>query len=78
MKVPIGSAWDKLTDLKQKESMFDSFEKTDPTITKLKDTVGKGPLRSALGIAADTGLGRGLQRLRGRVGAAITGDQPVA
>lgn len=78
LKGPIGSAWDKLTDLKQKESMFDSFEKTDPTITKLKDTVGKGPLRSALGIAADTGLGRGLQRLRGRVGAAITGDQPVA
>ena len=78
LKGPIGSAWDKLTDPKQKESMFDSFEKTDPTITKLKDTVGKGPLRSALGMAADTGLGRGLQRLRGKVGAAITGNQPVA
>jgi hypothetical protein len=78
LKGPIGSAWDKLTDLKQKESMFDSFEKTDPTITKLKDTVGKGPLRSALGMAADTGFGRGLQRLRGKVGAAITGNQPVA
>jgi hypothetical protein len=78
LKGPIGSAWDKLTDPKQKESMFDSFEKTDPTITKLKDTVGKGPLRSALGMAADTGFGRGLQRLRGKVGAAITGNQPVA
>jgi hypothetical protein len=78
LKGPIGSAWDKLTDPKQKESMFDSFEKTDPTITKLKDTVGKGPSRSALGMAADTGLGRGLQRLRGRVGSAITGNQPVA
>ena len=78
LKGPIGSAWDKLTDLKQKESMFDSFEKTDPIITKLKDTVGKLPLRSALGMAADTGVGRGLQRLRGKVGAAITGNQPVA
>jgi hypothetical protein len=78
LKGPIGSAWDKLTDLKQKESMFDSFEKTDPIITKLKDTVGKGPLRSALGMAADTGVGRGLQRLRGKLGAAITGNQPVA
>ena len=77
LKGPIGSAWDKLTDLKQKESMFDSFEKTDPIITKLKDTVGKGPLRSALGMAADTGVGRGLQRLRGKVGASITGNQPV-
>lgn len=78
LKSEIGSAWDKITDPKQKESMFDSFEKTDPTITKLKDTVGKGPLRSALGMAADTGFGRGLQRLRGKVGAAITGNQPVA
>jgi hypothetical protein len=78
LKGPIGSAWDKLTDPKQKESMFDSFEKTDPTITKLKDTVGKGQLRSALGMAADTGFGRKLQNFRGKVGAAITGNQPVA
>ena len=77
LKGPIGSAWDKLTDPKQKESMFDSFEKTDPTISQLKNTLGKGKVRSALGMAADTGFGRGIQNLRAKAGAAITGNQPV-
>ena len=77
LKGPIGSAWDKLTDPKQKESMFDSFEKTDPTISQLKNTLGKGKVRSALGMAADTGFGRGIQNLRAKTGAAITGNQPV-
>ena len=77
LKGPIGSAWDKVTDPKQKESMFDSFEKTDPTISQLKNTLGKGKVRSALGMAADTGFGRGIQNLRAKAGAAITGNQPV-
>jgi peptidoglycan hydrolase-like protein with peptidoglycan-binding domain len=77
LKGPIGSAWNKLTDQKQKESMFDSFEKTDPTIVSLKNSLGKGPLRSLVGMSADTKLGRGIQNLRGKVGAAITGNQPV-
>lgn len=77
LKGPIGSAWNKLTDQKQKESMFDSFEKTDPTIVSLTNSLGKGPLRSLVGMSADTKLGRGIQNLRGKVGAAITGNQPV-
>ena len=77
LKGPIGSAWNKLTDQKQKESMFDSFEKTDPTIVSLKNSLGKGPLRSLVGMSADTKLGRGIQNLRGKVGAAIAGNQPV-
>jgi peptidoglycan hydrolase-like protein with peptidoglycan-binding domain len=77
LKGPIGSAWNKLTDKKQKESMFDSFEKTDPTIVSLTNSLGKGPLRSLVGMSADTKLGRGIQNLRGKVGAAITGNQPV-
>ena len=77
LKGPIGSAWNKLTDQKQKESMFDSFEKTDPTIVSLKNSLGKGPLRSLVGMPADTKLGRGIQNLRGKVGAAIAGNQPV-
>ena len=77
LKGPIGSAWDKVTDPKQKESMFDSFEKTDKTISQLKNTLGKGKVRSALGMAADTGFGRGIQNLRAKAGAAITGNQPV-
>ena len=76
LKGEIGSGWDKLTDPKQKESMYDSFEKTDPTIKKLTDQYKKQKIRSALGMSADTGLGRGLQNLRGKVGAAITGNQP--
>jgi len=65
------------TDPKQKESMFDSFEKTDETISKLKNTLGRGKVRSALGMGADTGFGRGIQNLRAKAGAAITGNQPV-
>ncbi len=77
LKSEIGSAWDKITDPKQKESMFDSFEKTDATISKLKNTLGRGKVRSALGMGADTGFGRGIQNLRAKAGAAITGNQPV-
>jgi len=77
LKGDIGSAWDKITDPKQKESMFDSFEKTDETISKLKNTLGRGKVRSALGMGADTGFGRGIQNLRAKAGAAITGNQPV-
>ena len=77
LKGDVGSAWNKLTDQKQKESMFDSFEKTDKTIISLTNSLGKGPLRSLVGMPADTKLGRGIQNLRGKVGAAITGNQPV-
>lgn len=77
LKGDVGSAWNKLTDQKQKESMFDSFEKTDKTIISLTNSLGKGPLRSLVGMSADTKLGRGIQNLRGKVGAAITGNQPV-
>lgn len=77
LKGPIGSAWDKVTDPKQKESMFDSFEKTDPTISQLKNKLGKDKVRSALGMAADTGFGRTIQNFRAKTGAAITGNQPV-
>ena len=77
LKGDIGSAWDKITNPKQKESMFDSFEKTDQTISQLKNTLGRGKVRSALGMGADTGFGRGIQNLRAKAGAAITGNQPV-
>lgn len=53
------------------------YEKMEPRISQLKNTLGKGKVRSALGMAADTGFGRGIQNLRAKTGAAITGNQPV-
>jgi len=59
-----------------KEDMYDSFEKTDPIISKLKDSVGKNKVRAALGMRADTMLGRAFQKGRENLANAISGTQP--
>jgi hypothetical protein len=76
LKGPIGAAWDQIKDPKQKEDMYDSFEKTDPIISKLKDSVGKNKVRAALGMRADTMLGRAFQKGRENLANAISGTQP--
>jgi len=76
LKGSIGAAWDQIKDPKQKEDMYDSFEKTDPIISKLKDSVGKNKVRAALGMRADTMLGRAIQGGREKLGKAISGTQP--
>jgi len=78
LKTPTGKAWDETKDAKLKEKMFDSFESADPTIKGLVDKMGKGKVRSALGVGADTQLGRFFQKKRAELGAAITGNQPQA
>lgn len=78
LKTPTGKAWDETKDPKLKEKMFDSFESADPTIKGLVNKMGKGKVRSALGVGADTMLGRMFQKGRAKLGAAITGNQPQA